>query len=327
MIDQTFDIIKKVNNLYELRLPLLFFGFALWVVVPILGIFPLLLSIQLYLITPRAKKPKLISLTNVILLLVVLTVSIYASSFEVFADTQNYLDVYEVIDTKGIFDNQYVQDRFEIVPFAFFYAINILTNGSEYLFLLLFSLSINSLVVFWIGKNFSPQYYPSLLILVFSTFFYYSHIFYMRQFLSVVLMLMAIIYLESSWLLFIFWSVLALFSHFSTALYIAVCVGSKTFFWTKKKLKLRFNKSNKIFLYILLFIAFVIIVFFGLQAYNNPQIVYSYVSSILELLPQKDLSSSIQGRVTEYDGRDTDLFSLTIFRIIAIACVGSFYRY
>ena len=322
--DWAFDKIKNIGHLYELRLPVLFFGFALWVVTPIIGIFPLLLSIQLYLITPESKQPKLFSLTNTLLILVVVSVSIYASSIEIFADTRNYLDVYEIIDKKGIFDNEYVKERFEFVPFAFLYLIHILTNGSEYLCLLLFSLTINALVTFGVTKKISPEYYPTLLIVIFSTFFYYSHVFYMRQFMSIVLMVIAIAYIESSWLIFIFWCSLALFSHFSTALYIAVCTTSKMFFSIKGRIKIKYNKNNKVLLYIFLGFVLSAVLYVGLQVYSNPQAVYSYVNSLLNLLPQKDLSSSIQNRVGIYDGRDVALFSLTIFRAIAIVSIGVF---
>lgn len=324
MLNRSLDKIAKIDNVYELRLPILFFGFAVWIVTPIMGIFFLLLSIQLYLITPNVRKPKFVSLTNILLVLVVLSISIYVSSFEVFADTRNYLDVYETIDKKGIFNNQYVLDRFEFVLFAFLYLIHILTNGSEYWCLLLFSLFINTMVTFCISKKLSAKYYPTLLILVFSTQFYYSHIFYMRQFLSIVFMSMAFAYLESSWLIFAFCSFLALFSHFSIALYIAICIFSKAIFSIRKKIRIKYHKTNKLFFYILLCFVFLIVLYFGIQVYSNPQAIYSYVSSILELLPQRDLSSSIQSRVDVYDGRDTELFSLTIFRVIAIACIAAF---
>ena len=324
MLDRTFDKIKNIHSLYELRLPVLFFGFAVWVVMPILGIFPLLLSIQLYLISPGSKKAKFFSLTNILLLLVVLTVSLYASSINVFADTRNYLDVYKTIDTKGIFDNEYVRDRFEFVPFAFLYLLHILTDGSEYWCLLLFSFSINSTVAFLISKKISEQYYPTLLIIIFSTFFYYSHVFYMRQFLSIVLMLIAIAYLESSWLIFIFWSFLAFFSHFSTALYIAICIVSKLFFSLKKRIKIKYDKNNRILLYVFLAFLFSILLFVGIQIYSNPKAIYGYVSTILDLLPQKTLSTSIQDRVNVYDGRDAELFAFTIFRAVAMACIGIF---
>lgn len=324
MLDLTFNKLKNINSLYELRLPIFFFGLAVWVATPIMGIFPLLLSIQLYLITPNYKKPKLISLTNGLLILVILTVSIYVSSFDIFADTRNYLDVYETIDTKGIFNNQYVQDRFEFVPFLFLYLINLLTNGSEYWCLLLFSLTINILVVFVISKKLSAKYYPTFLILVLSTSFYYSQVFYMRQFLSVVMVLMAIAYLNSGWLIFLFWSFLAIFSHFSSITYIAIYTISKIVFSIQGKIKIKFSQNSKIFLYILLSFIVVSLIYLGLQVYNNPQKVYTYVNSTLDLLPERKLSTSLQGRVTEYDGRDTELFSLTIFRIIAIINIAIF---
>lgn len=324
MLDQTFDKIKNINNLSELRLPILFFGLALWVVIPIMGIFPILLSIQLDLLKPRRQKPKLLSLNNCLLILVILSVTIYVSSFHIFADTRVYLDIYRSLDTKGIFDNYIVKDRYEFVLFLFLYPINIITNGSEYWCLLIFALFINSIVVFYISKHFSVKYYPSILIIVFSTFFYYSQIFYMRQFLSIMFVLMAMICIESNLLLFILWSFLAIFSHLTSAIYIAVFLGIKATYFFIRKFKIRLQKRDKIFLYLALGLVVLLLLYFGLKIYSNPQEIYGYISNFLDILPDKRLGNTIQGRVNNNDARDTDLFQFTIFRAIAIMTLGIF---
>ena len=324
MLNQTFDKIKNIHNLSELRLPVLFFGLAMWVVTPIMGNIPILLSIQLSLLSSKLQKKGFLSINNLLLFLVVISTSIYVSSFDIFADTRSYLDVYDSLDVKGIFDNDYVRERYEFVLFLLLYPIHILTDGSEYLCLLIFSLIINSIVVFYVSKKLSKKYYPTLLIIVFSTFFYYSQVFYMRQFLSITLVMMAIGVLESSWIMFFVWSILAIFSHFSAAIYVAVCIASKLAFTLKSKIKIKLRKIDKVFIYIAFGFLLSLILYVGWVIYNNPQEIYSYTNSVIDLLPQERLSTSIQDRVDVYDGRDTDLFELNIFRIVAIMSLGIF---
>lgn len=324
MLDSTFDKLKNINRLSELRLPMLFFGLAMWIVVPIIGNIPILLSIQLSLLQRKQLKTSLLSIDNILLLLVVLSLTIYISSFHVFADTKIYLDIYDTLDVKGIFDNVFFKDRYEFVLFLLLYPIHILTNGSEYLCLFLFSLIMNLAIIFYISKKLSPKYYPTLLIIVFSTHFYYSQVFYMRQFLSITLVMMAFVSLESSWFMFIVWSLLAIFSHLTAAIYIGICLASKFIFHIKKNIKIKFTKKDKIFLYILLGFVAALILYIGWVIYNNPQEIYGYTNRVIDLLPEKRLSTSIQDRVTEYDGRDTDLFQLSIFRVLAIMTTFSF---
>lgn len=324
MLDQTFDKIKKIQHLAELRLPMLFFGLAVWVVTPIMGNIPILLSMQLDLLRNKNVPSKLLSLNNLLLALIVLSVAIYVSSFEIFADTRIYLDVYKHLDTRGIFDNQFVRERYEFVLFLLLYPIHYLTDGSEYLCLFFFALIANSLLAFYISKKLSPKYYPTLLLIVFSTFFYYSQLFYMRQFLSILLVMMAIATLESSWLMFILWSLLAIFSHLSSAIYIVVGVFAKIGFLVVKKFKIKLRKTDKIFLYGILGFILGFLIYIAWVIYNNPQEIYRYVNDLLSLLPEKKLSSTLQNRVTNYDGRDTDTFLFDIFRIVAtmaLACM------
>lgn len=324
MLEQTFDKIKNIHSLSELRMSMLFFGLAMWIVTPIMGNIPLLLSIQLDLLKPKTRHKNLLTIDNFLLIIVVISISIYISSIEVFADTQVYLDVYQTLDTKGIFDNVFFKDRYEFVLFLFLYPIHILTNGSEYLCLFLFSLIANSTLTFYISKKLSKKYYPTLLIIVFSTYYYYSQVFYMRQFLSIMLVLMALVSIESSWLLFFFWSFLAIFSHLSSAMYIAVCIASKLAFTVGRNIKVKIEKTDRLILYIVGAIALIILIYLGWTIYSNPQQIYAYANNVINLLPQKDLSNTIQDRVNNYDGRDIDTFMFTIFRAAATTVLGVF---
>lgn len=324
MINQAFDKIKNIHNLSELRLPMLFLGLAMWVAAPVIGNIPILLSIQLSLLSDKKTKQDTLLINNILLVLVVISSSIYISSFDIFADTKVYLNAYDSLDVKGIFDNEFARDRYEFVLFLLLYPIHILTNGSEYLCLLIFSLIINFTVVFYISKNLSSKYYPTLLIVVFSTFFYYSQVFYMRQFLAITLVMMGVIALDSSLILFFIWSLLAIFSHTSSVIYVAICLGSKFVFFLKENIKIKLRSTDKVLLYIGLIFLLGFIFYIGWIIYNNPQEIYSYANNVIDLLPEKRLSSSIQGRVDSYDGRDTDLFEFNIFRIVAVATIGIF---
>ncbi|MGL6341222.1 MAG: hypothetical protein ACRC80_19035, partial [Waterburya sp.] len=132
MLDQTFDKIKNIQNVTELKLPLLFFAFAVWVSFPILGIFPFLLTIQLDLLKPNAKPSKLFSFHTLLLILVLITVAIYLTSFNVFADTKIYLDIYNSLDRQNPFENIIARERFEFVLFLFFDIVHYLSNESEF---------------------------------------------------------------------------------------------------------------------------------------------------------------------------------------------------
>ena len=324
MLDRSFDKVKNIHSLYELRLPVLFFGLALWFVIPIVGIFPILLSIQLELLNPRRQKSRILSSNNLLLILVVLSVSIYLSSFDVFADTRVYLNLYQLLDTKGIFDNFIVRNRYEFVIFLIFYPINILTNGSEYWCLFLFSLFCNSLVVFYLSKKLSRKYYPSLLIIVFSTSYYYSQIFYMRQFVSIMFLLMALACIDSSWLIFILWSFLATFAHLTSFVYVSILLAIRIAFNLKSKIKIKLQKKDKLLIYVSLGFILIILGYAGLKIVNNPTQIYGYVERIVNLLPNRDLGNALQTRVDNNDGRDVELFTLTEFRLIAIMSIGCF---
>lgn len=325
MLDQTFEKIKKIQNIAELKLPVLFFGFAVWVSFPILGIIPLLLAIQLDLLRPSKKCSKLLSLNNLVLILIILTISLYLTSIDAFADTKVYLDIYDNLDRQSPFDNYISKDRFEVVLFLFFAVIHYLSNESTFWCLFSFALFNNSVIVFYISKNLSPRYYPTLLIILFSSYFYYSQVFYMRQFFSLVFVLAAIVSMESNWILFWIFSLLAIFSHTSSLIYIGVCSGVQSAGNISRIIKkIKWRKKDKIFLLVALGLAVITLLYLGLQIYNNPKSIYRFIDSILELVPKAQITRSIQGRVENNDRRDTELFSLNIFLAIAILSVGIF---
>lgn len=325
MLDQTLDKIGRIRNASELKLPILFVGFAVWVSFPILGIFPLLLAVQLDLLRPSKKSNKLLSLNNLILVLVVLTLATYISAFDVFADTKNYLDIYTSLDRQAPWDNYIADDRFEVVLFIFFAIVHYLSNESIFWCLFSFALFNNALITFYVSKKLSPRYYPTLLIILFSTFFYYSQIFYMRQFLALAFVMAAIASMESSWLLFWLFALLALFSHTSSIIFILVCLVAQGIgFMTKQLKRIKWEKRDKVIIYLVLGLLLAGLIYLGVQTYNEPKSIYRFINSILEYLPQSQINRSIQGRIDNNDGRDTEIFEVTIFRVVAIFSLGCF---
>jgi len=325
MLDQTLDKISRIRNASELKLPVLFFGFAVWVSFPIIGIFPMLLSVQLDLLRPSKKSSKLLSLNNLILVLVVLTLATYISAFDVFADTKSYLDIYTSLDRNAPWDNYIAEDRFEVILFFFFAFVHYLSNESIFWCLFSFALFNNALITFYISKKLSPRYYPTLLIILFSTFFYYSQIFYMRQFLALVFIMAAIASMESSWIIFWLFAILAVFSHTSSVIFVLVCLAAQSIdFITKQFELIKWEARDKVVIYIVLGLLLTALIYVGIQIYNDPKSIYRLINSILEYLPQGQVNNSIQGRIENNDSRDTEIFELTIFRAIAIFSLGCF---
>ena len=325
MLDQTFNKLKNIQNVTELRLPLLFFSFAIWVIFPIIGIFPLLLVVQLDLLRQNKENDKLWSLNSFILVLVVLTLATYLSSFDVFADTKVYLNIYNSLDRQSPFENAIAEQRFEFILFVFFAVIHYLSNGSTFWCLFSFALFNNALITFYISKKLSPKYFPSLLIILFSSYFYYSQVFYMRQFFALIFVLAAIVSLESSIISFVIFSLLAVFSHTTSAIYILTCIFIKVGAAIGQVFqRIKWQKRDKTILYFCLAVTIFFIVYSAWQIYQNPKAIYKLANNLIEYLPQEQVSSSIQGRIENNDQRDIEVFSITKNLAAAICSLSVF---
>lgn len=216
---------KKVQNLSNYSVVLLFFALAVWVVVPIVGIFPLLLSVQLNLLKPGKKSKSEIFLNNLLLILVVFTVSVFFSSVSVKLDLIRYIANYQQLDRITPFEAaESFGAGFEFIIYLLAYPVYYLTNGAAYAFLFNHALIINTLVVFVISKRLSAKYYPILLMIVFSTPTYYFQIQVMRHALSNTFLMAAITTIESSGISFFVFLFLSAFSHFSNFIYVAILV-------------------------------------------------------------------------------------------------------
>jgi len=196
----------------------LIFSLLVWVVIPIVGIFFLLLWVQLCLLNQHHRNSiKSKYIINLILVLIVLTLTIFSSSITVYSDTQVYVNDYlNWTDFNSLFNlPPYYGYGLEFVLPLISLPANYFSNASPYWFIFNQSLVFNILVTFVISKKISIKYYPILLILVFSTIFYYYHVFMMRQILSLVFFMAAVVNIESviPFILFVF---LSLFSHLSS---------------------------------------------------------------------------------------------------------------
>ncbi|MFM2430402.1 MAG: hypothetical protein RLZZ511_1615 [Cyanobacteriota bacterium] len=205
-----------------------------WILAPILGIFPWLLWLQLRRLSNEKKKSQNQSLVEKIsIAIIILTVSVYSSSITVHSDTAVYIESYVKMNWSDIFTqwksgSDIYGYGLEMVLFILAYPIKLLSNSSPYWFLFAFSLFINSLTVY-IARVVSPKHYFHLLLIVFSTATYYTHVFLMRQFLANVFLLLSILNIEFR--VFYIFIPLSLFSHLSSLPYLlfATLVKIKAF--------------------------------------------------------------------------------------------------
>jgi len=204
---------------------LLLTGIATWVLVPILGIFPLLFWMQLRLLKNKFSFNKKNYLVNLVVLLIIFTVTVFCSSVTVHSDTEWYIIDYQRLEWQDILaltsrNSGLYGGGFERMLFIVAYPAKILSNGSGYWFLFNHSLIINSLTVL-AAVRLSKKYYPLILIIVFSTFFYYSQTLYMRQFLANAFLLVSISYIESKKVFYLS-GTLSIFSHVSSIIYLLI---------------------------------------------------------------------------------------------------------
>ena len=312
-----------LGQLTSYKLVFLFFGLALWLFVPIVGIFPLLFFIQLNIIrkngTIRQNK-KLFNINNWLLLIIVLTVTIFVSSFEPFKDTLIYIDDYLDLDDTGPFGIEKYGRGFEFGTFLLAYPTFLLTGGSEYWFLFNHALFINVMVVFFISRNFSQKYYPLILIFVFSVNLYYSQIFYMRHFLSNVLLMFAIACLgKPRYFTGIF---LSIFSHLSNIGYGLVTFVFKidtSFVGLAQKI------LKKKMLFNILLIAATAGAFLIFKIYGSKNII-GLINPIIawqSSLFNSDVGDYLQTRISNYDGRtETTEYTIPAIAIFDTVLVG-----
>lgn len=198
------------------KLIVLLLGLTLWLIMPILGIFPLILFIHLN----KKSKSKLNVLVS---LAVILTITIFVSSTDIISDLAVYVDNYGNLDKQTPWEISGGQGL-EFVMWLVSYPIYVISDGSNYAFVFFWCFVFNALVFWVIARGFSPNNYGLLLLFIVANPVYFSfQIFLVRQYLATLIFLIAVINIERKplmWGLYI----LSLFTHIANIIYFPILI-------------------------------------------------------------------------------------------------------
>jgi heme/copper-type cytochrome/quinol oxidase subunit 4 len=237
----------------------LFIGLALWFVSPILGIFALLYFIHL-------NKKDNSRLNLLLILLVVITLTVFVSSVDIISDLAVYVDNYEKLGKETPFEIS-GGGGFEFVMWLLSYPIYLFSGGSKYAFVFFWSLAINLATFFVIVKAFSPKNYALLALFIVTTpnFIGYQA-FLLRQYIATVIFLIALIFTnKKAWMWGLY--LLSILTHIGNILYLPILL-------LYNKVKLLESKVTVFF-----------IVLFGITAAFSTSIVFDLSSFIAKFLP------------------------------------------
>jgi hypothetical protein len=237
----------------------LFIGLALWFVSPILGIFALLYFVHL-------NNKENSRLNSLILLLVVITITIFVSSVDIISDLAVYVDNYEHLDKETPFEVA-GGGGFEFVMWLVSYPIYKFSGGSRYAFIFFWSLLINLSTFFIIVKLFSPQKYALLALFIVTTpnFIGYQA-FLLRQYIATIIFFIALIFLDKKiWMWTIY--LLSVLTHIGNLLYFPIL--------------LLYNKVKILESKITVFL----VVMFGVTAAFSTSIIFDLASFVAKFLP------------------------------------------
>jgi len=237
----------------------LFLGLALWFVSPILGIFLLLLFVHL-----NYKEDSKLNLF--LILMVIITITIFVSSVDIRGDLAVYVTNYELLGKKNPFEIA-GGGGIEFVMWLFSYPIYIFSGGSKYAFVFFWSLAINLVTFLGIVKVFSPRNYALLALFIVTTpnFIGYQA-FLLRQYIATMIFLIALAYIDKK---FLMWGLylLSVFTHIANLLYFPVL--------------LLYNKVKILESKITIFL----VVLFGITAAFSASIVFDLASLVAKFLP------------------------------------------
>ncbi len=210
----------RIAQKVEVNLPILILvlGLLVWVYVPIVGIFPLLLFVHLNKSYGNKKIEHLIK--NIILLIVLFTVTVFCCSIEIYLDTAVYVNEYK--RCAGDYFVECIEQTSETFEPAFYFLSSlffILSRGSERGFLFLWSFTINFLTIFIICKGFSKKYHALLVMLTLGNPAFYMQTFLMRQFMAVSMFLCAIVTRRNK-LLSCFYFIVSALNHYTSLIYL-----------------------------------------------------------------------------------------------------------
>jgi len=196
---------------------------------PILGCIPILLLLQVRISQRFLKGGNLKKRDNFIfnqtnlfyLFLVLFATTIYLSTSLKFSDLEGYLKIYSALsqlDVYGFINNFPQQYYKDVEPLAFFlpHLAGMLFGHSDSLYILVNSLTFN-LVFIFLAYKFFPLFYPSIILINITSYYYFQTLIAFRQSYSFLFLLpMALLPSIALNSLFL---VLAYFSHRSSTLY------------------------------------------------------------------------------------------------------------
>ena len=300
------NINKNVRHDSEIarndKIIVLMLGLALWLVMPILGIFPLILFIHLN------KKSKS-QLNFIVSLAVILTITIFVSSADIISDLAVYVDNYGNLDKQSPWEISGGQGL-EFVMWLVSYPIYVISDGSNYAFVFFWCFVFNALVFWAIARGFSPNNYGLLLLFIVANPIYFSfQIFLVRQYLATLMFLIAVINIERKPLMWMFY-VLSLFTHIANIIYFPILI-------LYNKLDLLYNKS----------------IIFGLvlAGYILPfgaEIFASFAERIAKLLPTQ-YAVAIISKTAYYSverSGETDIFIPTVENLVILLIILIFLK-
>ncbi|MDB9479377.1 EpsG family protein [Dolichospermum circinale CS-537/03] len=325
---------ENVSNVNQYIIVFLCISLAVWIYVPIIGIFPLLLFIQLNLLNNKNPGKRIGLINNLLLILVVFTICVFFTSYTIYSDLIQYVQTYEQLGNMNAFEATVSYGTgTEFIPFLIAYFVYHLTSGSVYAYLFAHALIINVLIVFVISKRLSRKYYPVILMLVFSAPFYYWQIIIMRHALSNTFLMAAISLMESSSISFLSFLILSFFSHSSNL--INICILSyfrfsefnifnfKSNFSVVKNYKKA--KSTKIKFISLIFVIILYVFLSGKASIS------AFLPLILPILSNfGKVNYGIENRLTNYDNYGKmiggSIFDITIFIFMTITVLFFFLK-
>jgi EpsG family len=302
----------------ELNLPVILFVSALlvWVYVPIVGIFLLLLFVHLDRNSKIGKPIK-----NIIFLIAALTVTIFCSSIDISSDTAIYLEEYKFCTDLYFIDciektTQSFEPGFYLLSSLF----SVVSGGSERGFLFLWSLTINFLTIFIICRGFSKKYQALLVILVLINPAFYFQTFLMRQFMATSLFLCAIVARHNKLISF-FCFIASILNHYTILIYLPFIFVALI----SKEEKLSNQSRNNYWRNYALFI--MPLIGLGITSSANKDL----FASMLSVLDSSDLSFSAQKgafflKVDGQGGLNGHSFLITIITIVYIYIAIQIYK-
>ena len=167
----------------------LFLGLALWIFIPILGVFPLLFFTHLN------RKPNS-RLNFLIILIVIFTITIFVSSLDIISDLAVYVNNYERLATKNPFEISGAQGL-EFILWLVSYPIYIISNGSRYAFIFFWFFVFNAVTFLVITRGLSPRNYGLLSLFIAADFNFIGYQgFLVRQYLATSIFLVAVINID-----------------------------------------------------------------------------------------------------------------------------------